>query len=49
MPRRCCSPSDSIRFQCASSSSRAARAGEADRLKHVGDFVARVEVPGSAG
>ena len=27
MPSRCCSPSDSIRFQCASSSSRCASAG----------------------
>ena len=27
MPSRCCSPSDSIRFQCASSSSRSASAG----------------------
>ena len=27
MPSRCCSPSDSMRFQCASSSSRSASAG----------------------
>ena len=40
MPSRCCSPSDSIRFQCASSSSRCASAGRPTALERLGDLLA---------
>ena len=41
MPRRCCSPSDRIRFQWASSASFGASAGSPTAHQHLGDLLGR--------